>query len=265
MRFLHLVTIGVVTGVLSVPALAGSVFVTGHDPDFHAFVGGNAVGASNILNTGVNFAKNGSALPLLYIHDEATPVLGGHVNSTGGLNSAGITYIEKNAAQFATENLANYSAVLVPSSFGGNLTQAELDALNARSGDIINFINAGGGLVALAETPNDASFATTNLFGFLPFLVTSNPADQSEVGNTVTPFGAGLGLTNGDVNGNASHCVFTSTGGMNVVDNDSSGRILSLAYRGQIGTTGVVPEPGSLALLLTGGLPFIALKRRLRR
>ncbi|HEY3414453.1 MAG TPA: PEP-CTERM sorting domain-containing protein [Armatimonadota bacterium] len=264
MRILHLVAISAVTTVLSVPAFAGSIFITGHDPDFHAAIGSNATGASNLLTTGVNYAKNGSALPLLYLHDESTPVLAGHVNSTLGLNAAGITYVEKNAAQFTTENLANYSAILVPSSFGGNLTQAELDAVNARSADLINYINAGGGLVALAETPNDASLATTNLFGFLPFLVISNPVDQSEVGNTVTPFGASLGLTNTDINGNASHCVFTATGGMDVVDNDAAGRILSLAYRGQIGTKGVVPEPGTLAFLLAGGLPLLALKRRVR-
>jgi hypothetical protein len=248
--------------VLCAPVHAGSIFITGHDPDFHSVLGGNTAGAQTLLNTGISYAKNGSALPLLYIHDESTPVLGGHVNSTQGLNAAGVTYTELNAAQFATANLASYSAVLLPSSFGGNLTQAELDAVNARTTDLIDYLNAGGGLVALAETPNDASFATTNLFGFLPFIVTSNPVDQSEVGNTVTAFGAGLGLTNLDVNGNASHNVFTQTGGMNVVDLDASGRILSLAYRGQIGTTGVVPEPATLCLLFFGALPLLRRRKR---
>jgi hypothetical protein len=69
----------------------------------------------------------------------------------------------------------------------------------------------------------------------------------------VTPFGAGLGLVDGDINGNASHSVFTGTFGLNIVDTDPSGDILSLAGRGKVSTGGVggVPEPGSVLLFGT--------------
>lgn len=55
-------------------------------------------------------------------------------------------------------------------------------------------------------------------YAFIPSIVTALNVDQSEVGNTVTPFGAGLGLTNADINGNASHVVFTYINGYSVVD-----------------------------------------------
>jgi hypothetical protein len=44
-----------------------------------------------------------------------------------------------------------YSAIVVGSDFGGMLTQAELDILDAHQADIINFLNAGGGLYGISE------------------------------------------------------------------------------------------------------------------
>ena len=94
------------------------------------------------------------------------------------------------------------------------LTQAELDILDSRSNDIISFLNAGGGLYAMAESNNGAGLTPKGgRFGFLPFIVSSTSFDQSESGDTLTPFGTGLGLTTTDINGNFSHNIFTSTGG----------------------------------------------------
>jgi uncharacterized protein (TIGR03382 family) len=100
-------------------------------------------------------------------------------------------------------------------------------------------------------------------YGFLPFVVTSSAFDQSEVGNTVSALGASMGLTNSDVNGNASHIFFSSTGGMQAVDYDSAGHILSLATRSQITTGGVVSEPGSI-LLAVLALSALGVSRRRR-
>jgi len=251
---------------------AGNVFVSGHDPDFHAVLGPNVTGAQHLIQHSVSFARNGSSLPFLFIQTDLTnEALGDHTNSEQGLiNSgfvAGVDYVKVDAATFATTPLltTSFSAIFVPSDHGGTLTGNDLKAVDARSADILNFINAGGGLVAFAEDgfhqpaspgPEPA------LFGFLPFLVTSAPQGEFENGNTLTPFGLSLGLTNSDVNGNFSHNIFTATGGMTVVDRDAGNEILSLAFSGQL-SSGGVPEPGTL--LFMGGSLAGLLALRLRR
>ena len=60
--------------VAAVAASAGSVFVTGHDPIWHAGNGGNnAPGATNLARIGIDYARNGSALPFLFIESKTTP------------------------------------------------------------------------------------------------------------------------------------------------------------------------------------------------
>ena len=104
---------------------------------------------------------------------------------------------------------AGIARIVIASDFGGILTQAELDILDAHSADIINFLNAGGGLYAMAESDLGAGLTPNGgWFGYLPFIVSSAALNQSEIGNSVTPFGASLGLLDSDVNGNASHNVF---------------------------------------------------------
>jgi putative intracellular protease/amidase len=195
--------------------------------------------------------------------------LGDHTDSINGLVASGYTagstngnhFVIVNATNFASANLSDYSAIFVPSDHGGTLTEADLQALDARASDIISYLNSGGGLVAFAEDGDHTGGSSAQLFGFLPFLVTSTAFSEAENGNTLTAFGTGLGLASTDINGNFSHNVFTSTGGMKVVDMDAAGDILSLAFRGNIGITGV-PEPGSLALLSAGLLGLLGTLRK---
>jgi PEP-CTERM motif len=257
------------------PASAGNVFVTGHDPDFHDQAGPNAPGATNIIDDALTFARNGNTAPILFVYTSAAPneALGDHLDSMTGLIDAGYTasntpgnhFVAVNAAGLPGVNFSAYSTIFVPSDHGGSLQEQDLAALDARSSDILSYINAGGGLVALAEDNFHSGGTAAPLFGFLPFLVTSSSLSEFEGGNTLTPDGAALGLTTSDINGNFSHNVFTATGGMHVVDKDSGGQILSLDFSGPIGPTGTVPEPGSLSLVSIGLIGLWRLRRRMAK
>jgi hypothetical protein len=232
------------------PADAGSIFLTGHDPDFHASLGGNTAGAANINTTAINFIRDPGFNPFtaiapkfLFVQSNIAPPSGHTVGKAGIIASGyteGVDFDQHDASTLAAAltqlgQPGGYCAIVVASDFGGILTQAELNILNSNQAAIATFLNAGGGLYAMAEsnlgsglTPGGGHYA------YIPTVVSSAAVNQSEVGFSVTAFGASLGLTNADVNGNASHVVFTSTAGLSVVDVDAAGRIMSIAGREQV-------------------------------
>jgi hypothetical protein len=261
--------------IAAAPSSAGNVFVSGHDADFHA-TAGNTAGAQHLIQQSLLFARNGNTAPILFVQtDLSNLTLGDHLDSQLGLIASGYTagatagnhYVVVNATQFATTNLSLYSAIFVPSDHGGTLTGNDLRALNNRSTDILAYINAGGGLVAFAEDGNHQPATPgpePSLFGFLPFLVSSTGLSQNETGFTLSSFGVSLGLTVADINNNFSHNFFTGTGGMTPVDFDADGRIISLGFSGSLTPVGVVPEPETYAMMLSGLglLGFVARRRK---
>jgi hypothetical protein len=258
-------------------AHAGPVFLTGHDPDFHAQ--GQASGVAE-LTVALNFVTggtyNGGVDKFLFVESNLA-VIGGHLRGKDSLTGAmglteGVNFDHVDAAGLAGVNFANYSAIVVASDFGGMLTDAEIEGLVARSNDIKTFVNGGGGLAAFAECgvgfPNcDSSLvnASTPLFGFVPIGVSSA---FTTTPYTVTPYGASLGLTNADVDDCCTHNSFASAAGLNIVDVDGFGNPTTLAGNVRIGGGGFTgtPEPSTWALMIAGfGLAGAAIRRRSAR
>jgi len=256
-------------------AAAGEIYITGHDPDFHAQ---GQVSGQNQLNVALNFVTNGTyndgSTKFLWVESHDS-ILGGHRRGYDGLSFIGVGASNVDwvdAAGLGGVNFNDYSAIVVASSFGGMTTSAEINALIARSADIKSFVNAGGGVAAFAECFGntigcDAGATTadpTTLFGFLPVNVTAVDTFAPYI---VTPFGAGLGLTNADVSDCCTHNSFGQTGGLTIVDTDALGTATTLAGNVRIGGGGFegIPEPGAWALMLLGFGGIGALLRSRRR
>jgi hypothetical protein len=271
----------IATLLMSSVTWAGPVFLTGHDPDFHAQ---GEAGAQRLLTSGLAFVTGGTYVAgntfagastlgsgkFLWVESNIG-IPGGHRRGENGLISIGLTagtdYDSVNAAGFtALADFSAYSAIGIASSFGGLLTRAELDALILRSGDIGDFINFGGGLFASSECfPCGANLLAgsdaPDLFGYLPIDVTSIGANAPF---TVTAAGAAapFSLTNADLN-SPTHNSFGLTGGLTIIDTDSQGNATTLAGDVLIDDGGFVPvpEPGTLGLFLAG-LFGLALRRK---
>src|ERR1041384_6790423 len=91
-------------------SLAGAIFLSGHDSDFHASIGFNTPGAQTIVVDALNYARGGNTAPILLLETDLSNLgLGDHTDSEAGLvasgytaaSSAGNHYVKVSASQFA--------------------------------------------------------------------------------------------------------------------------------------------------------------------
>jgi hypothetical protein len=116
-----------------------------------------------------------------------------------------------NATAFATVDLSLFSAIFVPSDHGGTLTGNDLRALDNRGSRHHHVSEQRRRTGRLAEDGDHQPCNTgpePQLFGFLPFLVSSTGLKPGETGFTLSAFGTSLGLTVADINNNFSHNFF---------------------------------------------------------
>ncbi|MGZ3375431.1 MAG: PEPxxWA-CTERM sorting domain-containing protein [Phenylobacterium sp.] len=258
-------------------AQAGPVFLTGHDPDYHAQ--GQASGVDE-LKAALNYVTGGTyaggAEKFLYVESNLA-VLGGHVRGMNSLTGSlglvqGVNFDQVNAVGLQTVNFSNYSAIVVASDFGAMLSDAEIEELIARKSAIQSFVNNGGGLAAFAEcgygfSNCDPTLVTpsTPLFGFVPVNASSVSTTPPYI---LTPFGVSLGLSPGDVDDCCTHNSFANTAGLQVVDYDQTGIPTTLAGNVRITDNGFtppgVPEPAAWALMIAGFAATGAMLRRRR-
>src|SRR3990172_667193 len=218
-HYVRLTALAVVLLGTVVPAWAGSIFLTGHDPDFHAAVGFfNPLGAQHINQVAIGFVTDPLINPFsvpgskfLFVESSISPP-GGHVVGKTGIVASGFTE-------------------------GTHFDHADASTL-------------GAALDELGTTYDALWIASSTQF------------DEFEVDNTLTAFGASLGLTLSDINGNFSHTIFTGIGPLDVVDFNAAGDILSAA--GRPTTIPPVPEP-TTAATLGAALVATVLVRRKRR
>lgn len=242
---------------VAAPAVAGNIFLTGHDNDFH-----QSTAAKAAMTAAITFVKDGSTLPVL------TFDAGSELTSL--LTSLGIAFtnIDPSNAANVTASLFDhsvYSAFVVASvtSCGGcDNSPAAVSNIAAQSAAIATFFNAGGGIIGLAGASDASAYA------YVPEAATNAGGSPPSTGYVQTAQGATLGLP--AVNGDTTHNFFSEpgTGGLSSafvvterLGDAATGIPESIALaHGTIVCTGpsctigggTVPEPGTLMLLSLG-------------
>jgi hypothetical protein len=193
-------------------AIAGNLWLTGHDMDFHC-AGGSGC---NTLGIAMNFVRQGAptkTLPILVLDE------GGEVASAAAqpgttarntVEGAGmpfpLTVVNPTTAAFATTVISttNFSAIVIASdsSCGGcDNTAASIAAINARTAELQAFFTAGGGILYNSGAGNRATY-----YNSVPIPATAAAVSPPFV---VTAAGAALGMLLADANCCATHNSFT--------------------------------------------------------
>lgn len=254
-------------------AHAGKIYISGQDSDDSGHVS-TAFGAQllSFINTG---NTNGGSNILILGGDTS----GTSRSSINSWNLGAITLTQAaDATAIAAVNLSAFAGILIPSAAnqtGGGISQAELNAINARSADIATFVNGGGNLLAFTEA------GLTGAFGWFPLGALSiTNASYGAVAQTPALAAAGFTATNAELAGDLFHNVFTGPAGFFGLSVLATDNVAGSATFGQAAILGggtttqicstppcstEIPEPGMLPLFGVGLLGMLAIARRRQR
>lgn len=268
--------LALILALLATPITAGPVFITGHDPDYHAqsTIPSESDGPRSLLTKALDFVSGGlfadPARKFLWVESEIDAPAN-HFRGENGLNALGLVrgvhYDSVDAAGLATLDFDDYEAIAVASTFGALLTQDEIDALILRRDDLAAYLMGEGGLLALAQCWADSGSCSADLvsdrdslYGFLPFAIRSV---ETAGPYSVTEFGTTLGIVPTDVNdnglvaGSAAHnglALGCGVEGLEAVNIGADGNVVTYAgnFRLVDNCPTPVDEPAPLALLALG-------------
>lgn len=152
------------------------------------------------------------------------------------------------AAQIATVDFSDYAVIYVPSvaiQVEGGIFQPELDALIARRADIAEFMNSGGGVVALTEVGAVDEFGQPNGFAWLPVAIETTVRSPCNVCPTPALVAFSPDSTCSNMSHTVYHTVFSGPPGffglaaLAVSQDDPAGEVVLL------GTPGCSPDCNS--------------------
>lgn len=214
----------------------GQLWLTGHDADYHCSQDGLQC---HYLQVALSYVMNGSTLPVLAL-DHGTEVATA-IGDAFGSSAPTVQTVDPRSG-FASLPLVSsagaplYSAIVVASDItcggcdnnNGFNDTPDSDAINARASDIATFVNAGGGILALAGAENIAVF-----YNFIPTSVTGAATTPPY---TLTSLGLSLGLVEGqDDNCCPTHNSFQLPGTgslLQVAETDAAGLAETLVAQG---------------------------------
>ena len=248
-------------------AQAGPIILSGMDPEDHGAAGETMI--SDILDNVVSGATNNGAAGTGSKILMFGPAGGIGASSTNASTiAAGLGYtmtVVSTVAAIGAESLAGYDAIYMPTSISdisSGLTDAQVHAINARSADIISFVNAGGGLAAFAQNVDHG-------YGWFPLggLLTTNLGGGGITGLELTALGATILSPSATA---VEPFLTTFDGpagffGLSVLADEtaSTNRALIIGGgQGTIITPNPIPEPATVLLFAAGLLGLAGFARR---